>query len=188
VYITDDGSDYGRALAHALTQAASQHKLTVTSTASAAKAVFDAAASPSAAARFLNATAASNPGAQLFGPSALFTPAFSTALSPAARSRMHVSVPGIPTRGLNAAGRTFRSDFAAAYGHDPSTEAIFGYAAMAALLHVIADQGAAANDRAKVIKGFLSIKDLPSVLGPYSINASGDTSFTHFVLLRPGGG
>ena len=59
---------------------------------------------------------------------------------------------------------------------------------MAALLHVIAEEGENANDRAKVIKGFLSIKDLPSVLGPYSIDTSGNTSLTRFVLVRPGGG
>ena len=188
VYIANDGSDYGRALAHAVSQAAPKYKLTVSASAAGAKAIFDAAASPSAAARFLNAAATSNPRAQLFGPSALYSPTFTAALSAAARSRMHVSVPGIPTRQLNGAGRTFRADFAATYRHEPSATAIFGYAAMAALLHVIAGQGENANDRAKVIKGFLSIKDLPSVLGPYSIDAGGNTSLTHFVLLRQGGG
>ena len=75
VYIANDGSDYGRALAHALSQAAPNHKLTVSASVSGARAIFYAAASPAAAARFLNAAATSNPRAQLFGPSALYSPA-----------------------------------------------------------------------------------------------------------------
>ena len=42
-------------------------------------------------------------------------------------------------------GRQFAASFQSTYGHPPSTEAIFGYEAMAALLSVIQGAGASGN-------------------------------------------
>jgi branched-chain amino acid transport system substrate-binding protein len=188
LYIASDTSDYGLALAHAMATAAAAIKLTVTKSESSAKAIFYAGVSPSAAARFFDGAATAAPAAKLYGSSALASPAFSDALTATARARTEISVPGFKPNALDGAGLQFVKDFDAAYHHEPSTEAIFGYAAMAAVLHVIARAGGNANEREKVVKGFLSIKQLPSVLGPYSIDKNGNTSLSSFVLLAPSGG
>jgi branched-chain amino acid transport system substrate-binding protein len=188
LYIASDGSDYGRALADALTTAAAGIKLPVTKSESAAKAIFYAGASPSAAAKQFDSWATAVPAAKLYGSSALDSPVFTDSLSATARARTQISVPGVKPSELDAAANTFRTDFDATYHHEPSAEAIFGYAAMAAVLHVITQAGSNADDRETVIKDFLSIKQLPSVLGPYSINKNGNTSLSSFVMLAPSGG
>jgi ABC-type branched-subunit amino acid transport system substrate-binding protein len=188
LYIANDGSDYGLALAHAMSIAAAADKLTVTSNASSAKAIFYAGVSPSAAVQRFNSWATAVPAAKLFGSSALDSAAFTDALSATARARTQISVPGFEPSALDAAGLQFRKDFDAAYHHEPSTEAIFGYAAMAAVLDVIKKAGTNADDRKTVIEDFLSLKQLNSVLGPYSISKNGNTSLSSFVMLAPSRG
>ncbi|MDA8068644.1 MAG: ABC transporter substrate-binding protein, partial [Actinomycetota bacterium] len=91
-------------------------------------------------------------------------------------------IPGYLPKDLPAAGRAFAAAFRIAYGHTPNTEAIFGYAAMSALIHVIAAEGRNANDRTAVVKEFLSLHKLPSVLGSYSLNSAGNTNLDAFVF------
>ncbi len=183
----NDGSVYGRAIADAVASDARSAGLPVTSP-SAAAAVFYGAQSPAAAARFFNRTAATRPRARLFGPSSLNTPGFARALSGAARRNVEVSIPGYLPRDLPAAGRTFVSAFRTAYAHPPNVEAIFGYEAMSALLHVLAQEGRAANDRTSVVRAFLGQRDVHSVLGTYSIDAAGNTTLDAFVFAHVRGG
>lgn len=186
VYVASDSSDYGRAIAHAVAVDAASASLTVTSSKSGADAIFYGSAAPAAAARFFNEAATVDPNAKLIGTSALDAPAFTSALSAAASSHTYITSPGFLPDELDASGRAFRSTFETDYRHEPSVEAIFGYAAMSAVLHAIAVAGTEADSRAKVIKDFLAIRRLPSVLGPYSIDKSGNTSLSSFVVLRPG--
>ncbi len=188
LYTSNDGSDYGKAIAAALRADASGASLTASASESGAGAIFYGAASPAAAVRFFNAAAAANTTAALIGSSSLDTPAFDAGLTADARARMRVTTPGFVPRALTSAGAAFRSTFTTDYGHAPSTEAIFGYEAMADVLDAIAKPGTAANNRAKVIRAFMRLKDpAHSVLPPYSIDASGNTSLQAFVYLRPGG-
>ncbi len=187
VYIAADGSDYGRAFAAALRTAAAAGGLSVSNAQSGAGTIFYASSSPSAAAKFFNQAAASDPSAKLFAPSGLYAEAFASALSAAARSRMYISVPGFTTGELSTAGKAFVREFTTDYGTRPDVEAIFGYAAMSAVLHAIEREGASADSRGKVIKAFLSTTKLPSVLGTFTINKYGDTNLRSFVVVRPGG-
>jgi ABC-type branched-subunit amino acid transport system substrate-binding protein len=186
VYVHDDGSDYGRAFAAALRSAAASAGLTVASSESSAATIFDASSSPAAAARFFDQAAAANPSAKLFAPSGLYAEAFATALSSAAKARTYISVPGFTKSQLNGAGRTFVKEFTTDYNTPPDARAIFGYAAMSALLHVLQREGASADNRAKVAKALRSITNLPSVLGTFSIDSDGDTNLDSFVVVRPG--
>jgi branched-chain amino acid transport system substrate-binding protein len=186
LYVSSDGSDYGAAIASALRHDVGTG-ISLVGSPAAADGVFYGSASPTVAAHFFNDVAGSNGSAKLFGPSALDAPAFVSALSPAVRN-LYISVPGFLKGDLNAAGSTFVSRFASAFGHAPAVQAIFGYEAMSAVLSVLKQAGTAANDRTTVVKNFFAIKNRPSVLGTYSIDSNGDTSIAPFVFTRLHGG
>jgi len=182
LYVSSDGSDYGTAIANAVTHDVGGG-ITLVGKPSAADGVFYGSASPAVAAHFFNGVVDSNTSAKLFGPSALDAPAFVSALSPAVRN-LYVSVPGFLKSDLNSAGTSFVAQFISTYGHAPAPQAIFGYEAMAAVLSVLKQAGASANSRSTVVKGFFAIRNRQSALGTYSINSNGDTSIAPFVFSR----
>ena len=187
LYVSQDGSDYGRALADAISVDASSAGITAAKSLSSADAVFYGAESPAAAAKFFNHAASAAPNAKLFGPSSLNSSAFTSALSSSVHN-LYVSIPGYLPKDLPAEGRAFDAAFKSAYGHTPNTVAIFGYEAMSALLRVLADEGDKANNRADVVHAFLKQNKVSSVLGTYSIDSYGNTSLDAFVFARPRGG
>lgn len=187
LYIANDGSDYGKAIADALKTDAKSAGLTLSTSSSGASADFYGATSPAAAAKFFNATASASPTAKLFGSSSLNTGAFTSALSPSVHN-LYVSIPGFMPKDLPAAGKTFVTNFTAAYHHAPNVEAIFGYAAMSAVLQVLEHEGAQASDRGSVVAGFLGLRKVNSVVGTYSIDSNGNTSLNAFIFARPRGG
>jgi branched-chain amino acid transport system substrate-binding protein len=182
LYVADDGSEYGRAIARAVKQAAAP-AITVTSSQTGADAVFYGATSDSAAVRTFTAAAQSDPKVKLFGPSALDDGTFAAGLGGATRN-VFISSPGFLPSTLTPAGRKFVADFKSTYQRSPALEAIFGYEAMAALLDVLKQAGSAANDRGTVVRDFFAIRNRSSVLGTYSINGNGDTSIAPFVFSR----
>jgi branched-chain amino acid transport system substrate-binding protein len=186
LYVSSDGGDYGAAVAGAVRHDVGG-AITLVSSPAAADGVFYGSDAPAVAARFFSGVAASNASAKLFGPSALDAPAFAAAVSPAVRN-LYISVPGFLKANLTPAGTTFVSQFTSTFGHAPGVQAIFGYEAMAAVLAVLGEAGASANDRATVVKDFFAIKNRQSVLGTYSIDANGDTSIAPFVFNRLQGG
>jgi branched-chain amino acid transport system substrate-binding protein len=186
LYVADDGSPYGAAIAYAVRQDVGA-TISLAGSQSAADGVFYGSSSEASAARFFGAAAAANPSAKLFGPSALADPSFARQLSAAVRS-VYISSPGFLKQQLTPAGVAFVSQFAATYGHVPVAQAIFGYEAMSAVLAVLHGAGSAANNRSTVVHDFLSLKRSQSVLGPYSIDSDGDTSLAPFVFSRLRGG
>ncbi len=186
LYVTDDGSPYGKAIAQAVRTAAGS-AITVSSSQSGADAVFDGATSASSAARVFANAAQANANVKLFAPSALDTSAFTASVGPA-KLHLYVSSPGFRPGDLNTSGKKFVADFTASYGHVPATQAIFGYEAMASVLSVLREAGGAANNRTTVLHDFFGIRNRDSVLGTYSINANGDTSLAPYVFSRFTGG
>ena len=182
LYVSSDGSDYGRAIANAVSHDVGGG-ITLASSPDAADGVFYGSASPAVAARFFNRVVGANPSAKLFGPSALDAPTFVSALL-ARVQNLYISVPGFLKQDLNSAGTTFVSQFTATYGHAPAVQAIFGYEAMAAVLSVLKEAGTSANARGTVVKDFFAIRNRQSVLGTYSMNSNGDTSLAPFVFSR----
>jgi hypothetical protein len=188
VYVASDSSDYGRALADAVAADAHGAGITVTHSPAAAGAIFYAAQTPATAARYFNRVGAQAPSAKLFGPSSLNFGSFASLLSPTVAPRVYVSIPGYLPKDLTAAGRAYLAAFRLAYHHSPNVEAIFGYAAMSALLHVLAREGAAANDRTADVKEFLAQRNASSLLGSYSIDSAGNSNLNAFVFARVRGG
>jgi branched-chain amino acid transport system substrate-binding protein len=185
LYVSSDGSQYGRAIAQAVRTDAPGSSITIAPSSSGADAVFYGAVSEQAAARMFNSAAQANPAVKLFGPSALDSTAFAAALSPSVH-HVYISSPGFMTKDLNAAAKSeFLKPFEDTYHRVPSPQAIFGYEAMSAVLSVLKKAGASATDRSTVVQDFFAIKNRDSVLGTYSINANGDTSLAPFVFSRP---
>jgi branched-chain amino acid transport system substrate-binding protein len=182
LYVADDGSPYGAAIANALRHDAGG-TITVVGGQADADGVFYGSASPGAAARFFERAVASNPSVKLFGPSALSDPGFAAGLPTAVRN-LYISAPGFLNADLTPGGSTFVSQFMTAYHRAPLPQAIFGYEAMSALLAVLREAGAQANNRSTVVHDFLSIKNRQSALGTYSMNSDGDTSIAPFVFSR----
>jgi hypothetical protein len=189
LYVANDGSDYGKAIAHAVASDATGAGITASNSLTSAGAIFDGAQSPSAAAHFFNHAASAAPSAKLFGPSSLNTSGFPASLSSAVAKHIYVSIPGFLPKDLPADGQAFVSAFHSAYGHTPNIQAIFGYEAMSALLRVLQKQGKHANNRTGVVTAFLNQHNVPSVLGNYSIDhLTGNTSLDAFVFAHVTGG
>jgi ABC-type branched-subunit amino acid transport system substrate-binding protein len=187
LYVANDGSDYGRAIADAVAGDAKADGISAAQSLTGAAATFYGAQSPAAAAKFFNHVASTAPSTKLFGPSSLNTSSFSAAISGSVHN-LYVSIPGYLPKDLPAAGKAFDTDFKTAYHHTPNVEAIFGFEAMSALLRVLASEGNKANERTSVVNGFINQRKVSSVLGTYSINSSGNTSLDAFVFARMSGG
>lgn len=188
LYVGHDTSDYGKALADAVSSDARSAGLTIEPAVDEqVNGYFYGAESPSAAAKFFNGVAQKAPKAKLFGSASLNSSAFTSALSSSVHN-LYVSIPGYLPKDLPAEGKAFDAAFKSKYGHTPNTVAIFGYAAMAALLRVLADEGRKANNRTDVVHAFLKQNKVSSVLGTYSIGSNGNTSLDAFVFARPSAG
>ena len=195
LYVADDGSDYGKAIAYQVRQDASTAGISVTqgsasasaATSSGADALFfgaSAGAEATAQTLFSAAGEGQNPKLKLFAPSALDSSSLASSLQPA-KATLYVSEPGFLSEDYSAtAKQQFLTPFHATYGHAPAPEAIFGYEAMSALLAVLREAGSQANNRSTVVRDFLAIKNRSSVLGTYSINSQGDISISPFIVSR----
>lgn len=193
LYVTADGSQYGAAIALSVKKAATSAGISATEgpatpagfQSSGADAIFDGASAEGAntARALLSAVAQQNANAKMFVASALSNQSFVSGLG-SASAHLYASSPGFLAKDLAPAGKQFVSEFTSTYGHAPAITAIFGYEAMKATLAVLQEAGASANDRSRVVKDFLSIRNRSSVLGTYSINSTGDTSLSAFVFSR----
>jgi branched-chain amino acid transport system substrate-binding protein len=187
LFVSSDTSQYGKAIALQVKQAAQAAGLTLASQQGSADGIFYGASvtSPDArttATKALDAAASASPSAKLFAPSGLYDDPFVAGLSPGAQARLVVSSPGFLPQDLTPAGQTFVSDFKTAYGHAPDPQAIFGFAAMADLLSVLDKAGAQAGNRADVVHDFRTLSNPPnSALGSYSISG-GDPSIAPFIF------
>ena len=117
-------------------------------------------------------------------PSAFYDDTWVGGLSAAAQKRLYVSSPGFMPGSYQGTGPAFVSAFKQAYGHRPQPQAVFGYAAVQALLAGLKKAGANADSRADVTVDVLGLKNQPSALGTYSLNG-GDTNIAPFVFARP---
>jgi ABC-type branched-subunit amino acid transport system substrate-binding protein len=187
LYVADDGTPYGAAIAGEVRAAAPKQGLSLVSSAASADAVFYGGNSPAAATRVLDQAAGAGSTAKLFAPSALYDDAFAAGLSAAAQKNLYVSTPGFDSGTLSPAGQQFVTAFRSAYGHAPAPQAIFGYEAMSAVMAVLKQAGTGADSRTTVVNDFLTLHNRQSALGTYSIS-SGDTSLAPFVFGRPRAG
>ena len=146
--------------------------------------MFYAGAPDQAATKAIDAAAAASPTAKLFVPSAFYDDAWVAGLSAAAQKQLYVSSPGFMPGSYQGTGAAFVSAFRQAYGHQPQPQAVFGYAAMQALLAGLKQAGANADSRADVTSDVLGLKNQSSALGTYSLDG-GDTNIAPFIFARP---
>ncbi|MHB8656423.1 MAG: type 1 periplasmic-binding domain-containing protein [Solirubrobacteraceae bacterium] len=181
--IVTDGTPYGAALAAAVRSDASSGSPTIAAGASGADGLLFAGNSASQAAATFSAATQSNPAVKLLAPSALDSSAFAD--GPGGQlGNVYLTAPGLMPRALADAAPQFVSAFQSGYHHTPSVQAIFGYEAMSAVLDVLRQAGASASNRTTVVHAFFAIRSRSSALGTYSIDSTGDTSISPFVLLR----
>jgi ABC-type branched-subunit amino acid transport system substrate-binding protein len=185
VYINSDASFYGRAMADDLSSDAAAAKVSVSGSPASAGAIFYAAdpANAASAAQKLMGYASQNPGAMLFGPSSLDTPAFLQALT-TPPAHLYISTPGVLSAAEPAAYAQFASAFDTKYGHQPARQAAFAYESMAAVINAIAKAGRNGNNRATVVGEFFRTTNRSSAVGTYSIDSGGDSNLTSFVFNR----
>jgi branched-chain amino acid transport system substrate-binding protein len=184
LYVSADASSYGKSVALEVRQKAPSAGLSIVSSAAGADAVFYAGSPDQAATQAIDSAAAASPTAKLFVPSAFYDDAWVAGLSPAAQKQLYVSSPGFMPGSYQGTGAAFVSAFKQAYGHQPQPQAVFGYAAMQALLAGLKQAGANANSRADVTNAVLGLKNQASAVGTYSIDG-GDTNIAPFVFARP---
>ena len=130
------------------------------------------------------------PVAQLFATAGLAEPSFvdpsQGGVPEALDPRLTITAPPLRAVDDPAAGRRFLRTYARRYGSvQPS--AIYGYAAMALLLDAVrraTADGAREATRSRVLHEILTTRNLPSVLGTYSIDGHGDTSLDRFGVYR----
>jgi hypothetical protein len=194
LYVADDGSDYGKAIAYAIRQDAPSDGISVvpgapTATGLAASGAdglfYGASAANQANAQALAAAVQrQNPKVKLFVPSALDTSSFASSLG-STQVNLYAAEPGFLPKDLSSSAKQqFLTPFQSTYGRVPSPEAIFGYEAMSAVLAVLHGAGSQANNRSRVVHDFFAINNRSSVLGTYSINSKGDTNISPFVFSR----
>jgi branched-chain amino acid transport system substrate-binding protein len=151
---------------------------------SGADAFFYGGSSEPGSARLFEAIAAEAPRMALFGGDALAERAFTTDLPAAVQRRMHLTSPALPPRLLPRSGRAFGPDFRRRFGRAPEPYAIYAYEAMSAALDAIRRAGRQGNKRPAVVESFFGLRNRPSVLGRYSIDAAGDTSLRTYAGRR----
>jgi branched-chain amino acid transport system substrate-binding protein len=140
---------------------------------------FGGAASDGAASLWSQAHAAL-PRMKLFGSAGLAEDSFTRRISPSAQPLTFLTRPTLPPSLYPQAGQKFFRSYRKAFGAAPDPYAIYGYEAMAVALQAIKNAGDRADHDQAVIDSFFQIKDRDSVLGTYSIDEHGDTTFSDF--------
>ncbi|HKN92970.1 MAG TPA: branched-chain amino acid ABC transporter substrate-binding protein [Thermoleophilaceae bacterium] len=98
-------------------------------------------------------------------------------------SKLQCTVATLDPGSYPPAGKQFFQQYESKYGKgNLNPYAIYGYAAMSLALDAIKRAGSNGNNRQDVINALFSTKNLPSVLGTYSIDKNGDTSITDYGL------
>jgi ABC-type branched-subunit amino acid transport system substrate-binding protein len=107
-------------------------------------------------------------------------------IGPGAAARTLVVEPTIAGPAYNAKARAFARRFRKRFHARPTHYALYGYAAMDAVLRAItaASRGGHAVDRAAVIAKMFATRRTQSVLGSYRIDRYGDTTLARFTVER----
>jgi branched-chain amino acid transport system substrate-binding protein len=123
------------------------------------------------------------PGLRLLGSAALAEPAFAARLGPAA-AHVYLASPLLPLSLYPLAARRVLADYRARFHEAAGAYALYGYEAMSAVLLAIRRAGRHGDDREAVIHRLFALRGRDSVLGRYSVLASGDTTFSRYGVDR----
>jgi branched-chain amino acid transport system substrate-binding protein len=124
-----------------------------------------------------------DPKLLLLGASALEEPAFTGAIG-AAGSQSYLTTPILPLADYPPPAARVLADYRRQFGGRPGPYALYGYEAMSVVLDAIRRAAERGNDRQTVIDRFFETKDRHSVLGTYSVLASGETTLSRYGVDR----
>jgi branched-chain amino acid transport system substrate-binding protein len=151
---------------------------------SGAQAVFLAAGAGAGTATLLKELHAANPRLLLLGSSAMVSDSLASEIGVAA-SKTFLTTPVLALRLYPRPAQRVISDFRRSFpGVEAGPYALYGYEAMNTVLQAIRSAGSRGNDRQAVIERFFSAKHPDSVLGPYSIEADGETTLSQYGVDR----
>ena len=124
-----------------------------------------------------------DPKLLLLGTSALEEPAFTGAIA-AADSQTYLTTSILPLADYPPPAARMLADYRRQFGGRPGPYALYGYEAMSVVLDAIRRAAERGNDRETVIDRFFQTKDRHSVLGTYSVLASGETTLSRYGVDR----
>jgi branched-chain amino acid transport system substrate-binding protein len=150
---------------------------------SGARAVFFAGAPGPGAAVLFKQLHAANPRFVLLGPGTMVDEAFTSAIGTAAAST-YLTTPVLAARLYPRSGQRVLGEYRRSFGVAAEPYALYGYEAMSAVLGAIRSAGSRGNDRQAVIDQFFAATHPDSVLGPYSIEADGETTMARYGVDR----
>jgi branched-chain amino acid transport system substrate-binding protein len=142
-----------------------------------APAVIYAGASTTAAVALLRAVADRDPGEALFATSGVADRELAIGLE-AVTSDISVTSPLLPLSQRPPVARRVAAHYRQEFGSSTPAAALYGYEAMRSVLDAIRRAGHNRNDRQAVIDSYFHTAVADSVLGPYAIEARGDTTAT----------
>ncbi|HST34379.1 MAG TPA: branched-chain amino acid ABC transporter substrate-binding protein [Solirubrobacteraceae bacterium] len=146
-------------------------------------AVFFAGGTQTGTAALWRALHRAEPKLLLLGTSALEEPAFTGAIG-AAGSQTYLTTPILPLADYPPPAARVLADYRRRFGGRPGPYALYGYETMSVVLDAIRRAADRGNDRQTVIDRFFQTKDRHSVLGTYSVLASGETTLSRYGVDR----
>jgi branched-chain amino acid transport system substrate-binding protein len=128
-----------------------------------------------------------DPQLLLLGSSAMASESFTSQLG-AAGASTYLTNPILPKSLYPASARGVYAAYRAAFGAEAEPNALYGYEAMSVVLASIRRAGSQGNNRQAVIDQFFATRNRDSVIGPYSIEADGETTLSPYAVDRVLGG
>jgi branched-chain amino acid transport system substrate-binding protein len=130
---------------------------------------------------------AAAPHLLLLGTSAMTGEDFTSQIGEAA-ANTYLTTPILPPGLYPPAGQRVLASYRSRFGGEAGPYVLYGYEAMSSVLAAIRAAGAHGNDRRRVIERYFAIRNRASVLGRYSITASGETTLSRYAVDRVRGG
>jgi branched-chain amino acid transport system substrate-binding protein len=150
---------------------------------SGAQAVFFAGGAGPGTAVLWNQLHAANPRLLLLGPSTMVDESFTSAIG-GAGAVSYLTTPVLPVGSYPRSAQRVLSAYRSSFGAEGEAYALYGYEAMSAVLGAIRSAGARGNERQAVIDRFFAASHPGSVLGPYLIEADGETTLATYGVDR----
>ncbi len=130
---------------------------------------------------------AADPQLLLLGTSSMASESFASAIGTAG-SRTYLTTPCFPPRSTRPRGSGCSAPTAPASGSEGGPWALYGFVAMRTVLESVRSAGSKGNDRAAVTERFFATRAPHSAIGPFAIQANGETTSTVYAVDRVSAG
>ena len=125
-----------------------------------------------------------DPRLLLLGSSDMAESAFASEIGPAAASVTYLTSPVLPPSSYPSKAKQVLRQYRERFHARPSSYVLYGYEAMGVVLAAIKAAGHNGDDREAVIEAVFKMHDRRSVIGAYSVLASGETTLTRYGVDR----